>query len=278
MDGVLKEALVQCGPLKLGVWIDDPPHDVLKPAYIDAIHALPFHELAVMVDGPKPGIKDARWSAAQLKEFFAAFPAHDRIMTVWTPAQKHPIAELEAKIMELADALKPIAIEADAEPAGKWAKKFLVGYATLGEAAADTMRVLRKPGVRTEVTVFPSAYSSAAELVKLADVLVSQNYAVASHDGQAVPAFGPLGPDRYPRESILLARERFPKQRIVSGHAAYHQRFTNLPPHDAMMKAIASATGVGCNHIRFWAGKHFFRFKHAYALEVIDEIRPFVVL
>ena len=265
-------------PLTLSTWLDDGPKVVLQDEYLERVSALPFKELAVMVDGPKPGLEEARWNAANLAKLRAAFPTRDLILTIWTPAIRHSLRELEAKIVELASALGAVAIEADAEPAGKWAKKFVVGYPSLAAAAEDAMRIMRLPGLRTEVTVFPAAFGSAAELVKRADVLVSQNYAVATHDGVAVMADGKHGPERYPKESIQEARHRFPLQKIVSGHAAYHQRFKTLAPDDAMRTAIKSAVGAGCNNIRFWAGKHFFRFKHSYAIEVLHELIPYAVL
>jgi hypothetical protein len=225
-----------------------------------------------MLDGPRPGLGDLHWTLQQLTQLRQGLKGLELVATFWVPAQRAALAELQEKIGPICDALEPIAVEADAEPAGRWARKGLQGFATLDAAADAAARVLRAPGLPLEVTVFPSAFGSAAPLIERADVLVSQNFPVAERDGHAISAKGGLGPEHYPKDSLTLARRHFPHVEIVSGLPAYGQAFAHMGPEDSMRTAIASSVAAGVNRIRFWSLKHIVR-KNRYARRVIAMLR-----
>src|SRR5690606_36795313 len=97
------------------------PSLVLERGYLDAIRALPLSHQAVRLDGPKPGISDARWSPAQLEQLARALPDHELVLTAWGAPQQQAIDELAARLPSLILAGMPNAIEIEADPVGELA-------------------------------------------------------------------------------------------------------------------------------------------------------------
>jgi len=269
-----------CGPLDLGAWLDDPPSLVLERGYLDAIRALPLSHLAVMLDGPRPGLSDARWSPAQLQQLARALPDHELVLTAWGAPQRQAIDELAARLPSLILAAMPSAIEIDAEPIGEWAPAGVEGYrdeggdkGALDEAADALAEVLVALDVLAfEVTTFPGASRHVRSLLRAlsrrasaeaAVRLVLQVYSVRTRGSSSAPTLiewhGALGPERLPREAITRARREHPGVEIVAGLAAYDQRWPGHAPAEAMHAAVASAAGTGVRRARWWSAKHLVR-------------------
>lgn len=284
-----------CGPLELGAWIDDRPSLVLAPAYLDSIRALPLEELAVMIDGPRPGLEDQYWRLGHLEQLARALPTHRRVLTAWAAPQRAAIDELAAQLPELVEALGASAIEVDTEPVGEWALRGVQGFrdqggakGALDEASAALAQVLAAPGLPVEVTVFPGALRHVAHLLEAlvrelgpdAHVsLVLQAYPVRTRGPKSKPQLidydGPLGPVRLPRESITKAREAHSDVELVAGLAAYDQR--GWPGHsaeEAMHAAVASAAAAGVRRVRYWSIKHLCRLAgQRYARPALEALR-----
>lgn len=269
-----------CGPLELGAWIDDRPSLVLERRYLDAIRALPLTHVAVMIDGPRPGLEDQYWRLGHLEQLRRALPDHERVLTVWAAPQLGAIEELGAQLPELVEALGASAIEVDTEPVGEWALRGVRGFrdeggdkGALDEASDALAQVLAASRLPVEVTVFPGALRNVRRLLEAlvrelgpdgAVRLVLQAYPVRTRGPRSKPELveysSALGPERLPRESILAARAAHPGVELVAGLAAYDQRgWPGVAPADAMHAAVASAVATGCRRIRWWSVKHIVR-------------------
>lgn len=284
-----------CGPIDLGAWIDDPPSLVLRAAYLDALRALPLSHVAVMVDGPRPGLADARWTERDLERLAEALPDHERVLTVWAPPQRPAVDELRQRLPELVSALGARAVETDDEPIGEWVERGVHGYHdedgdghVLDDASDALADVLAELGVDVEVTVFPGALRGVRPLLAAlvgrvgiahAVRLVLQVYAVRRRGSKAKPELvdydGPLGPVRFPREAIAAARRSCPGVEVAQAVAAYDQRFPGRAAGDAMHAAIAGGAGIGVRRMRIWSSKHLVRLNaRRYAAPALDTLRP----
>lgn len=285
-----------CGPLDLGAWIDDPPRLVLESAYLDALRALPLSHLAVMVDGPRPGLSDARWTPRQLAQLRRAMPDHELVLTTWWAAQRRAIDELAVRLPELLDALETRTVEGDTEPVGEWAPRAVEGYRDEGgdpgaldeaaDALAEVLVGLELDAI--EVTTFPGALRHVRSLIRAlsrymapdqALRLVLQLYAVRSRGSSTAPTLvewdGALGPERLPREAITRARRDHPGVEICAGLAAYDQRWPGHAPAEAMHVALTSAAGTGVRRVRWWSTKHLVRLAaRSYSAPAIELLRP----
>lgn len=283
-----------CGPLDLGAWLDDPPRVVLRAAYLDALRELPLSHLAVMLDGPRPGLGDVRWTARELEQLAVALPELDFVLTAWAAPQAVAIGELRRELPELLDALGAAAIEVDTEPVGEWALRGVRGFEDAGgdkgpldEAADALAEVLLGLGVDVEVTVFPGALRHVRSLLRALSLrvgmdnalrLVLQLYSVRTRGSAKAPQLveyaSSLGPDRLPAEAITSARRTHPGVELVAGLAAYDQRFPGRKPSDCMRAAVASASGTGVLRVRWWSAKHIVRLSaKTYAAPAIESLR-----
>lgn len=253
--------------LDYGVWLDDPPRLTLQAWYLDRLRELPLGHVAVMADGPAPGLSDARWDEVALAELAMALRDVRRTLTVWTAAHDDAARELHERLPAMAHALGADAVEADAEPIGEWAASKVRGYGGLDEAAEDVAAAMLAPGVGVEVTVFPGALRHARRLLEaLVDQagpgqavrLLVQAYAVRHRSRQVVPWSGALGPLRLPGESIEAARDTLPDRvEVCYGRAVYD---TAWPAgRDSLAPGTWAALDAGARVIRDWSAKHLCR-------------------
>lgn len=240
-------APAQCGPLALETWIDDPPSLVLRPGYLDALRSLPLSGVAVMVDGPKPGLADARWSAEHLAALRDALPLHERTITLWAAPQRERIAELRREVPALLEALGSRAVDVDLEGAGQWRQSGLAGYRSLADAGAALVDALREAGAeRVEVDTFPGMLGAVGGALAGADRLALQVYATAS-SGHSIAWTG---------ERLRAAIRTYPHLEVVAGVAAYRQPgATDAARADHMRRALGEASQAGCKVARVWSGK-----------------------
>lgn len=256
---------------ELEMWIDDPPRVVLTKAYLDAIRALPVGGVAVMLDGPAPGLKDARWSGAQLEELARRLPNHRRTLTAWASPDARAVAQLERELPDLLRALDAEAVELDVEPAGEWRESDVAGFvdrdldgARLDDAAAAiAAMLLALPVGEIEVTTFPGALRVVEVLVDElaarapAETVVRlwlQIYPVLTRGGRTIGWNDALGPVRWPREGLEKARGQVPDRvEVCAGLSAYDSVF---PGHgESMAVAAESALLGGSPRLRWWSSK-----------------------
>lgn len=263
-----------CGPLELGVWIDDGPALVLERPYLDRLLALPLSHVAVMIDGPRPGMSDARWSTDELAKLAAALPRVERILSLWSHPSAAHVGGLLVELPALLEAFVSRVVELDLEPAGGWHARGVEGYVGLADAGRAVVENCRRAGAeRVEITTFPAAIPRAAGAIAAADVLALQVYPVATRNGTPVPYGGRLGPLRYPAEALEAARRRFPGVELVCGLPAYKQAWPGHEPLEAMHAAIASAAGVGVKRARYWSAKWLVRKKKTvYAAPALEAL------
>ncbi|MEQ9080455.1 MAG: hypothetical protein RLP09_41705 [Sandaracinaceae bacterium] len=255
----------------LGIWLDDPPSVVLRPRYLDTLRQLPIQHLAVMADGPAPGLHDARWTTADLARLRAALRSRRLILTAWAAAHAKSTAELGQRLPALVDALEADGVEVDVEPVGDWSEGDVRGFedidrdgSRLDEASDALAAVLVSlPVPEIETTVFPGALR---HVIPLLEALVAtgtpktlrlwlQVYAVATRSGTPIAWNGKLGPMRFPREALADARARVPSDvEVCAGLAAY--RTTWAEHGDSMTVAAQSALmDGGPRRLRWWSGK-----------------------
>lgn len=274
LGGALVEAL-ETGPT-LGVWIDDPPEIVLSGTYLARLLGeAPISEVAVMLDGPHPGLSDQRWDWRELERLRKRLPPHvRRILTAWIAPKASAVDELAGAVPRLIEALGAHGFELDAEPAGGWREAQVRGYLDanrdrrrLDDAAAaigDFMAALDVEDL--EVTTFPGALRAVAVLVEeiarraRPDQRVrylSQDYAVRHRGSKSAPILvewaSALGPLRLPLEARAKARATLPASVVLgTGLAAYDHSF---PQGDALEKSVEVARADGADLFRIWSGK-----------------------
>lgn len=247
--------------LDLGAWIDDPPRLVLQPRYLAALRELPLEHVAVMIDGPEPGLSDARWRPSDLERLQRALPRHRRSITIWASPHASEIRALRARLPVLLHALGADVVEVDLE--GPWRKADVEGFASRTIAGVELVHALRDAGAReVEVTTFPGALPACKGAVDVADRLVLQVYATSTSS----PDYdGPLGPRRGPVAGLEAARERHPRIEVCAGLAAYRQTSAQVPSWrgrdgaESMMVALDSAQSAGVRLVRWWSVKHLCR-------------------
>lgn len=259
--------------LDLGVWIDDPPRLVLDGRYLDRLLELPLGHVAVMLDGPEPGLDDARWDWRDLELLRQRLPDPevDRILTTWIAPDAEALDELDRELPRLLDALGAHGLEGDVEPAGHWRERDVDGFRDLDgdgrrldDAAAAIAEVLC--GLHAEIietTTFPGALRVVRILVEEIAAraapgvrvrYVSQDYAVARRNEEPIAWDGPLGPERFALESREKAAAVLPARvELCSGAAAYRTVWPD--GRDSLPVAIRTARGAGARLVRLWSSK-----------------------
>lgn len=272
--------------LNLGVWIDDPPRIVLAGRYLDRLCELPISHVAVMLDGPKPGLGDQKWDWRDLERLFIRLPTLDRVLTAWIPADADAVAELARELPGLLRALGTSTLELDAEGAGHWRERDVRGYEDAdgdGKRLDDAARGIADAlwaidGLETiEVTSYPGMLARAALLVRELSALgptryVSQDYAVATRDGVPQAWDGRHGPLRMATESRAKAASALPPEvELCSGAAAY--RTTWPDGRDSMVPAIRAS--YRARLVRLWSSKWLCRKAgHERRRGLLEELRP----
>jgi hypothetical protein len=258
--------------LDLGVWLDDPPRITLDGRYLDRLLELPLSHVAVMIDGPAPGLSDAKWDWRALELLAKRLPPRvTKIATVWLAPQREAVDELAARLPRLLEALGAAGVEGDVEPAGAWRPADVKAYADknadgsrLDDAAAHLADVLVAQRVSLlETTTVPGALRAVAPLIRALAAAakpsqtvryLSQDYAVRHRSSGDVEWDGPLGPLRIARDGRTKAETLLPKGvAIGSGAAAYD---TTWPDgRDSMLPAIETARASGTRLVRLWSAK-----------------------
>jgi len=258
-------------PIDLGIWIDDPPRIVLREGYLDPLRSLPLSHVAVMADGPEPGLVDQRWDRRDLEALARALPHHHRVLTLWVSAERRALDELVARVPGMLEALGSIVFEGDIEPIGHFKESDVRGFVDedldgreLDDAAAAIAQALVElPVCEIEVTTFPGALRVALslleELARRASPaqrvrLWAQLYAVLTRAVGAIAWDGRLGPVRFPRDGLVDLREQVPASvEVCAGLAAYD---TVWPGHgESMLVAAESAILAGSPGARWWSSK-----------------------
>lgn len=258
--------------LDLGVWIDDPPSLVLDGPYLDRLLELPLGHVAVMVDGPIPGLGDARWDWRDLERLRRRLP--DRVytvLTVWMAPQREAIDELAERVPRLLEALGSRVLEGDYEPAGHWQESGVSGYDDVDrdgrrlddavDALADMLLELDVEALET--TTFPGALRLVAPLLERLAAWVGagpelryygQHYPVRHRQGREIPWNDPLGPERFPGDAHAGAVRRLPPEvEVCAGLAAYD---TDWPGgRDGLTPALRGARAAGAARVRYWSSK-----------------------
>lgn len=264
-------------PIDYGVWIDDPPRLALQRWYLDRLRSLPLSHVSVMVDGPRPGMSDARWSEDELAELASALPDVRRGVTLWAAAQRDAVQELATSLHTAVVALGASSVEVDAEPVGGWASGRVQGYSGgLLEASRDLAAHMISAGVDVEVTVFPGALRHVTELLgALAEHrrprLYLQSYAVRHRGEDRVSWTGPLGPLRLPSESIEAASAAMPRVEVCYGRAVYDTEWPG--GKDSILPGTIAALGAGARSVRDWSSKWLCRKRgHAGRRETVSRV------
>lgn len=244
-------AAVQCTPLALSAWVDDPAKLTLTPAYVTALRALPLTGVAVMLDSLEPGLGDVRWSARDLERLRQALPDHERTLTLWGTPQREHIGALAMGLAPLLDALGTRRVEVDLEGAGRWRRKDVRGYADLAEAGTALVHELRHAGAEhIGITTFPGMLDACGSALAGADALALQVYATST-SGHSPEWTG---------QRLTAAIARYPHLEVIAGVAAYRQpgkRDEDRTAH--MRRCLGEASRAGCGRARLWSVKHLCR-------------------
>ena len=266
---------------KLGVWLDDPPSLVLQPNYLGLLTDLGVDHLVVMVDGPEPGLDDARWDVGQLQRLRTMLPAQiDLVPSIWPIPSRHFIENvLPNRLPAILQACHTSRLELDCEPAGDWTKGDLDGYQTLEQCSHALWGVLRRAGVEfLDVTTFPAAVRHCAALLDASKGrLVLQTYAVTTRQGEDVGFESNLGPEKWTERGYQIAR-RSTDAPVALGIAAYRSKFPNRTEAHAwrtQLRVFRELEGVE-RVVRVWSSKWLCRKKgHARRrAELVKTLRP----
>ena len=231
-----------------GLWIADHPSVVLRDDYLEALQALELDEHAVMIDGPRPGLSDAFWSLKQLAQFAEATEGWRarRVLSLWAAPQKHAIAELRARLIDIQLALQSRVVEVDGE--GVWNTDHLAGYSSLDAAGGALAETVRGSASTTELelTTFPSILQRLLSIGRYVDRLVLQVYSTTPRNDQTVAYDSSLGPLHFPKDGLARARARLDKNKLehvelAAGLALYHQQWASRSDLDGMTDALAGA-------------------------------------
>lgn len=235
----------------LGTWLDDRPAITLAPRYLDALRSLPLRHVAVMADGPEPGLADAKWSLTDLEALAVALPQHHRVLTLWGAPDVDRMRELALRVPAMLRALGTTWVEVDLEGVGGWRQSGVRGYRNLHDAGAALVRTLRDAGATTvEVTTFPGMLPRVRGAIEGgADRLVLQVYATERKTHTIASAV----------EALRKARARYPLTEVCAGVAAYKQPGADSDERANHMFDAIEAASHECSTVRLWSAKHLAR-------------------
>lgn len=239
-----------------GLWIDDPPGLALRDDYQERLAALRLDELAVMVDGPGPGLDDARWTPRQLEQL-ATISRAPLVLTYWGSPDRVALEALRSRLPDYVRAAGARAAELDLE--GPWDHRRVRGYSSLEQAADALGEAVRRSGAQYEVTTFPSRLRTVLSALAHADRLLLQVYPVSSRGGQPIRYDGELGPVHWPREALEQARRRIaqvaPACEVALGLPLYRQAWPGVEIEGALGEALRSGLAAGVARARWWSSK-----------------------
>jgi hypothetical protein len=200
----------------VGAWIDDPVHDVKKPAFADHLARMHITRAALMINKSNTLTTQVpwalRWDRDDLKEVADLF--HSRgiecVATCWPRPSKSMIDTMCEDMAWILPLIGSTTFEVDTE--GNWDKKFLQGFRTMQEAAdylAAKMRELVGEDGKLELTTFTyhTENSSNARLAPLMDRLLPQAYSVRHRSNATVEWNDSLGPGKHQTLAVSRARQ-----------------------------------------------------------------------
>ncbi len=245
-DRDIKPDNVSC---RLGAWLDLPPSLALREPYLSRLRALPLSELAVMVDGSRPGLADLRWTERDLERLRAAVD-HHLIVTAWCAADREQIDALAARMPSLLRAAGTSWCEVDLEGAGGWKRASMRGFSSLTQAGGYLVEALRRDATTVEVSTFPGMLPAVAGALRAgADRLTLQVYATKT-SGHTIAQCA---------DWLRQAQATHPHHEVVAGVAAYGAPGSTLAAQTAHVRAALESAGSVVSTCRLWSAKHLVR-------------------
>lgn len=256
---------------RIGIWVDDPLRDVLKPAFWDKIVDHRIKTVALMLE-PIGGRFDPRYQIDQLHRFrtFAMKADVEVVLTVWPEPDIEYIASFEASIEEYLIAAGASGLEYDAE--GNWLPKKVRGFKNLDKAGDRLVDVVKgladRLDVRSELTTYPYHVENSRESDVAGHMhrVLPQAYSVRNRTNGQIPwgtKYAPGGMQKLTldRTRELISRSQN-KPKLSCGLAAYDQTWPGHRPEKAMEVAFAAALEYQPVEIRFWSSKWVFGIKN----------------
>jgi hypothetical protein len=269
---------LSCGPVDAGLYIDDSPALAATPAYVRRVAAIGLDHVAVMLDGPRRGMDDVRWSERHLARFadLAGDLGVARVATLWPEPTRAWVGQLRERLPAILEALATRTLELDVEGVN-WTTKRLDGFESLDEAAAAVVDAALDAGATIEVVSWLARLGSARGFLPHVARLVLMTYPRRHRPlgglNVAVPYDGPFGPKlvgaHLDRARVLLG----PSIELASALPAWGQQWPGVPPLAAMRATHSAAVDRGVRVIREWSSKFVIgKRKNSYAERVLTQL------
>lgn len=269
-----------------GVWIDDPPRDVITKAFWDKLPEHGIKTAALMLEGYGDGF-DPSYTVETLEKIKALALERDIevVLTTWPEPTTAYMEQFRAKIGRMLAASGAAGLEFDCE--GNWLgdRARGGGYPSL-DVAGDhlvelVMETSKKYDVRSECTTYPFHVenSRTSDVAPHMDRLLPQAYSVRKRTSGDIAWDSPYGPGGMQRLTLDRAKQVLgvgttAGPLISCGLAAYDQ--TGWPghtPEEAMRVAYDAAKAYEPIELRFWSSKWIFGFKsNGYASRFLKSV------
>lgn len=267
---------------RIGIWVDDPLSDVLKPAFWDKIVDHKIKTVALMLE-PIGGRFDPRYQIDQLYRFrtYAMKADVEVVLTVWPEPDIEYMASFEANIEDYLIAAGASALEFDAE--GNWLPKKVRGFKNLDKAGDRLVELVKKLSTtidcRSELTTYPYHVENSREndVASHMHRVLPQAYSVRNRTNGQIPwnsKYGPGGMQRLTLDrASALVKASGRDVKLACGLAAYDQSWPGHRPEKAMEIAFAAALEYRPVEIRFWSSKWVFGIrKNGYASRFLKSL------
>lgn len=271
-----------------GIWIDDPVKDTLEPAFWDKMVDHGFSTGAIMLEGLGDGF-DPNYKVETLQRIKAL--SNDRsieiVLTTWPEPTEKYMAQFDAKIGTLLDAVAAAGLEFDCE--SNWHSSKVEGYKNLDKAGDVLVQLFQRVSamhhLRTEVTTYPyhTENSKTADVAPHSDRLLPQAYSVRNRDSGGKPIEVEWGTAFAPGKMQVLTLDKAKAvpgvgttngPLISCGLAAYDQVWPGHTGEDAMRVAYEAACVYQPVEIRWWSSKWVFgKLKNGYASRYIKSLK-----
>jgi hypothetical protein len=271
--------------VKIGLWVDDPPSHVAKPAYFDKLQAHNIDLIDIMVDTVRPGWDPKRGINARFLSRVSKLAEARNIdvaLTIWPEPVRKTIDDMVKHVPALIEAAGAVELCSDTESnyhprrtKGFRSRGGRTGFDLAGDYLVDGLREIKSrfnPPIIISQSTFTSHTENgrAADVAPHMDLVLNQAYGVRNRNkknpatgkydlGWKVPWDHSYGPGRMVH-TTLDRTEQIPgvlegKIELGAGLPAYDQKWPRHSVAEAMAMSLNAATDRNVSQVRYWSSK-----------------------